>query len=162
MVGADHDDVVQEGMIGLYNAIKSFREEGLSRFRTFAELCVTRQIITAVKTATRQKHLALNQYVSLERRISDEDPESALLDLIPDEQVLDPEKVFVERQFREYMCGRVLADLSDLEASVLQCYLFGKSYQEIAKELSCGTKSIDNALQRAKRKIGVRRKVRAR
>jgi len=156
LVGADHDDVVQEGMIGLYKAIRDFRIGELSHFRAFAELCVTRQIITAIKAATRQKHLPLNQYVSLHRQCSGDDPDSTLAEMIADAQVSDPEQALVRRQFSLFLQGQAFCGLSKLESSVLQRYLAGKSYREMAEELSCRTKSIDNALQRVKKKIGER------
>lgn len=154
LVGADHEDVVQEGMIGLFKAIRDFRDDRMARFKAFAELCVTRQIITAIKTATRQKHLPLNSYVSLNRPVFDEDPEGMLMDVIPDQQATDPETVLINGEVTAYLEGEAQADLSPLEYQVLQSYLERKSYREMADELGCQTKSIDNALQRAKRKIG--------
>jgi RNA polymerase sporulation-specific sigma factor len=154
LIGADPEDVVQEGMIGLYKAIRDFRNDKLSRFRAFAELCVTRQIITAIKTATRQKHVPLNCYVSLHKRILDDDAEGTLLDVISDPRVVNPEQVVIDQQLSEYLNEEAKRDLSELESQVLQCYLDGMSYREMADELNCQTKSIDNALQRAKRKIG--------
>lgn len=154
LVGADHEDVVQEGMIGLFKAIRDFRDDRMARFKAFAELCVTRQIITAIKTATRQKHLPLNSYVSLNRPVFDEDPEGMLMDVIPDQQATDPETVLINSEVTAYLEGEAQADLSPLEYQVLQSYLERKSYKEMADELGCQTKSIDNALQRAKRKIG--------
>lgn len=154
LVGADPEDVVQEGMIGLYKAIRDYRNDKLSRFRAFAELCVTRQIITAIKTATRQKHVPLNCYVSLHKRILDDDAEGTLLDVISDPRVVNPEQVVIDQQLSEYLNEEAKRDLSELESQVLQCYLEGMSYREMADELNCQTKSIDNALQRAKRKIG--------
>ncbi|MGB9619661.1 MAG: RNA polymerase sporulation sigma factor SigH [Armatimonadota bacterium] len=156
LVGADHEDVVQEGMIGLFKAIRDFRDDRASRFKAFAELCVTRQIITAIKTATRQKHVPLNSYVSLNRPVFDEDPEGMLMDVIPDTQAIDPESVVMNREVTEYLESQAQKDLSPLEYRVLQSYLERKSYKEMADELNCQTKSIDNALQRAKRKIGDR------
>jgi RNA polymerase sporulation-specific sigma factor len=156
LVGADHDDVVQEGMIGLFKAIRDFRIGELSHFRAFAEMCVTRQIITAIKAATRQKHVPLNQYISIQRQCCGDDQDGGLSELIADAQVLDPERVFVEQQFGEFLHGRVLCGLSSLETRVLNSYLTGSSYREIAAELGCGQKAIDNALQRVKRKVGER------
>jgi RNA polymerase sporulation-specific sigma factor len=156
LVGADHEDVVQEGMIGLYKAIRDFRNDKLSRFKAFAELCVTRQIITAVKTATRQKHTPLNSYVSLHKPVFDDEAEGILMDVIPDGRATDPEKLLLNRQVSDYLDNQAKYDLSFLESEVLKSYLQGKSYREMALELNCRTKSIDNALQRAKRKIGER------
>jgi RNA polymerase sporulation-specific sigma factor len=156
LVGADHEDVVQEGMIGLFKAIRDFRDDRAARFKAFAELCVTRQIITAIKTATRQKHVPLNSYVSLNRPVFDEDPEGMLMDVIPDLQAVDPESIVMNQEVTDYLEGQAQKDLSPLEYQVLQSYLERKSYREMADELNCQTKSIDNALQRAKRKIGDR------
>lgn len=153
LVGADHEDVVQEGMIGLYKAIRDFRCDRLARFRAFAELCVTRQIITAVKTATRQKHSPLNSYVSLYYPAADAESEGSLLDCIPDERVVDPAAWLIERRDSRTLHDSVRNALSDLESKVLQRYLEGKSYREMSRELRCRTKCIDNALQRIKRKI---------
>jgi len=155
LVGADHEDVVQEGMIGLYKAIRDYRADKLARFRAFAELCVTRQIITAVKTATRQKHLPLNRYISLHRPMADSTCDGALIDILPDACVVDPEKMVMDAQAWDYL-NSADADLSTLESRVLRYYMEGMSYQEMAMLLSCRTKSVDNALQRAKRKIGER------
>jgi RNA polymerase sporulation-specific sigma factor len=156
LVGADHDDVVQEGMIGLFKAIRDFRNDRMARFKAFAELCVTRQIITAIKTATRQKHVPLNSYVSLNRPVFEEDPEGMLMDVIPDIQAVDPEQIVMNQEVNEYLQGQAQKDLSPLEFQVLHAYLERKSYREMAEEMNCQTKSIDNALQRAKRKIGDR------
>src|SRR5437588_7781786 len=155
LAGADHEDVVQEGMIGLFKAIRDFRDDRLARFRAFAELCVTRQIITAVKTATRQKHVPLNGYVSLHCPIMDSDGDGSLIDCIPDEKVIDPAKWLIEHREQRSLHETVEHALSDLESQVLQFYLQGKSYREMSRELHCRTKCIDNALQRVKRKIGV-------
>jgi len=154
LAGADHEDVVQEGMIGLYKAIRDFRSDRLSRFRAFAELCVTRQIITAVKTATRQKHIPLNRYVSLHGTPPDGESEGSLIDVIPDSCVADPEHVVVDMQAQDFFRGGEYDELSDLESRVLRWYLEGMSYREMAAMLTCRTKSVDNALQRVKGKIG--------
>ena len=154
LIGADHEDVIQEGMIGLCKAIRDFRSDRLSKFRPFAELCVTRQIITAVKTATRQKHGPLNAYVSLNRPVSPEDNDGSLMDVIPDKTSADPEAMVMVRKLPNNLHEAVRPVLSDLEGRVLKCYLDGKSYREMSVELRCHTKSIDNALQRVKRKIG--------
>ncbi len=156
LAGADHEDVIQEGMIGLYKAIRDFRTDKLSHFRAFAELCVTRQIITAVKTATRQKHVPLNRYVSLHGTPAGGESEGALIDVLPDTCVVDPERVVIGEQVVNYLTSGVHEELSALESEVLKCYLQGMSYREMAACLACHTKSVDNALQRAKRKIGQR------
>lgn len=155
VMGADHEDVIQEGMIGLYKAIRDFREDRLSKFKPFAELCVTRQIITAVKTATRQKHVPLNGYVSLNRTGGAETQDSSLLDVLPDQATGDPEEIVMQRKLPKNLHEMMQHALSDLEHCVLRCYLDGMSYREMSAELHCHTKSIDNALQRVKRKIGI-------
>ncbi len=153
LIGADREDIIQEGMIGLYKAIRDFRSDKLTSFKAFAELCVTRQIITAIKTATRQKHIPLNSYVSLNRPIYDEDSDRTLLDIMPSDQVLDPEEVVISAEEIGRMEEQITEILSELEWQVLNCYLDGKSYVEIADELQRHVKSVDNALQRVKRKL---------
>lgn len=153
LIGADREDIIQEGMIGLYKAIRDFRDEKLSSFRAFAELCVTRQIITAIKTATRQKHIPLNSYVSLNKPIYDEDSDRTLLDILSGTAVSDPEELMINREEFLAIEGKMEQILSDLEWKVLMSYLDGKSYQEIAVDLNRHVKSIDNALQRVKRKL---------
>ncbi|MCL6521276.1 MAG: RNA polymerase sporulation sigma factor SigH [Firmicutes bacterium] len=153
LVGADREDIIQEGMIGLYKAIRDFREDKLASFRAFAELCVTRQIITAIKTATRQKHIPLNSYVSLNKPIYDEDSDRTLLDVIAGVKVSDPEELIISREEFGDIEAKMGEILSDLEWQVLMAYLDGKSYQEIADELDRHVKSVDNALQRVKRKL---------
>lgn len=153
LVGADREDIIQEGMIGLYKAIRDFRSDRLSSFRAFAELCITRQMITAIKTATRQKHVPLNSYVSLNRPIYDEDSERTLLDVLSGTKVTDPEELMINKEDFSNIEQKMGEILSDLEWKVLTSYLDGKSYQEIAQELERHVKSIDNALQRVKRKL---------
>jgi RNA polymerase sporulation-specific sigma factor len=153
LIGADREDIIQEGMIGLYKAIRDFRSDKLSSFRAFAELCITRQIITAIKTATRQKHIPLNSYVSLNKPIYDEDSDRTLLDVISGSKITDPEELIINREEFGDIEEKMGEILSDLEWKVLMAYLDGKSYQEIAGELSRHVKSIDNALQRVKRKL---------
>ncbi|MBM7853809.1 RNA polymerase sporulation-specific sigma factor [Desulfohalotomaculum tongense] len=153
LIGADREDIIQEGMIGLYKAIRDFRMDKLSSFRAFAELCITRQIITAIKTATRQKHIPLNSYVSLNKPIYDEDSDRTLLDVISGSKITDPEELIVSREEFDDIEEKMGEILSSLEWKVLMSYLEGKSYQEIAAELNRHVKSIDNALQRVKRKI---------
>jgi RNA polymerase sporulation-specific sigma factor len=154
LIGADHEDIVQEGMIGLFKAIRDFRDDRLLPFRAFAELCISRQIFTAIKAATRQKHIPLNQYVSLHASLFDGESDRTLLDTLAESDTSDPEAVVMTQQFSDDLKRRIRRDLSDLESAVLKKHLEGKSYQEIAGELARGVKSIDNALQRAKRKIG--------
>ncbi len=153
LIGADRVDIIQEGMIGLYKAIRDFRCDRLSSFRAFAELCVTRQIITAIKTATRQKHIPLNSYVSLNKPIYDEDSDRTLLDVISGTKITDPEELIISREEFDHIEEKMGQILSSLEWKVLMYYLEGKSYQEIAIDLNRHVKSIDNALQRVKRKL---------
>ncbi|MDI9484838.1 MAG: RNA polymerase sporulation sigma factor SigH [Bacillota bacterium] len=153
LIGADREDIIQEGMIGLYKAIRDFRPDKLASFRAFAELCITRQIITAIKTATRQKHIPLNSYVSLNKPIYDEESDRTLLDVISGSKVTDPEELVISREEFVDIESKMVEFLSELEWQVLMFYLEGKSYQEIADELGRHVKSIDNALQRVKRKL---------
>lgn len=153
LVGADHEDIVQEGMIGLYKAIRDYRPDKLSSFRAFAELCITRQIITAIKTATRQKHIPLNNYVSLNKPLYDEESDRTLLDVIIEGRTSDPEEMIINMENVGNIRTKINEVLSGLEQEVLNAYLDGKSYQEIAELLGRHVKSIDNALQRVKRKL---------
>lgn len=153
LIGADREDIIQEGMIGLYKAIRDYRPDKLTSFRAFAELCITRQIITAIKTATRQKHIPLNSYVSLNKPIYDEESDRTLLDIISGHKVTDPEELVICREELLSMEDKIGEILSDLELDVLMLYLQGRSYQEIAVDLKRHVKSIDNALQRVKRKL---------
>lgn len=153
LIGADREDIVQEGMIGLYKSIRDFRGDKLSSFKAFAELCITRQIITAIKTATRQKHIPLNSYVSLDKPIYDEDSDRTLLDVICTVRVADPEELIINQEEFDDIEDKMSELLSDLERQVLMLYLDGRSYQEIAVDLARHVKSIDNALQRVKRKL---------
>ena len=153
LIGAAHEDIVQEGMIGLYKAIRDFKPEKLSSFRAFAELCITRQIITAIKTATRQKHIPLNSYVSLNKPIYDDESDRTLLDVITEGRVANPEDMLISQEDVGLIEDKIGQMLSSLEREVLSAYLDGKSYQEIAQELDRHVKSIDNALQRVKRKL---------
>ena len=153
LIGADHEDIVQEGMIGLFKSIRDYQPEKLASFRAFAELCITRQIITAIKTATRQKHVPLNSYVSLNKPIYDEESDRTLMDVIVERRAQNPEELIIGREDIDAIRGRVDQVLSGLEQDVLNAYLDGKSYQEIADKLGRHVKSIDNALQRVKRKL---------
>lgn len=153
LIGADREDIVQEGMIGLYKAIRDFKGDKLTSFKAFAELCITRQIITAIKTATRQKHIPLNSYVSLDKPIYDEDSDRTLLDVICGTRVSDPEELIINQEEFVGLEYKMSEILSDLERQVLMLYLDGRSYQEIAVDLDRHVKSIDNALQRVKRKL---------
>ncbi|MBU5455697.1 RNA polymerase sporulation sigma factor SigH [Caproiciproducens sp. MSJ-32] len=153
LIGADKEDIYQEGMIGLYKAIRDFNPEKLTSFKAFAELCITRQIITAIKTATRQKHIPLNTYVSLNKPIYEEESDRTLIDVLSELKITDPEELIIGKEQIKYIENEMSKVLSDLEMEVLQSYLDGKSYQEIASDLDRQAKSIDNALQRVKRKL---------
>ncbi|XKF64135.1 RNA polymerase sporulation sigma factor SigH [Virgibacillus necropolis] len=153
LIGADKEDIVQEGMIGLYKAIRDFDSDKLSSFKAFAELCITRQIITAVKTSTRQKHIPLNSYVSLDKPVYDEESDRTLLDIIAGSRAIDPQELLVNREKFADMESKLSELLSELEKKSLHLYLDGQSYQEISVELKRHVKSIDNALQRVKRKF---------
>ena len=152
LIGADHEDIVQEGMIGLYKAIRDFQPDRLASFRSFAELCVKRQIITAIKAATRQKHVPLNSYVSLNKPLYDEESDRPLLDVI-EGRVTNPEDLYISQEDLAGIQSQIDELLSDLERQVLEAFMDGKSYQEIAELLGRHVKSIDNALQRVKRKL---------
>lgn len=153
LIGADKEDIIQEGMIGLYKAIRDYKGEKLTSFKAFAELCITRQIITAIKTATRQKHIPLNSYISLDKPIYDEDSDRTLMDVVSGAKPTDPEALIIHREEFSKIEGKMAELLSDLERQVLSLYLDGQSYQEISEELDRHVKSIDNALQRVKRKL---------
>lgn len=153
LIGADHEDIVQEGMIGLYKAVRDFNGDKLASFKAFAELCITRQIITAIKTATRQKHIPLNSYVSLDKPIYDEESDRTLMDVICGNKVTDPEALLINQEEFSYIEGKMSEILSELERQVLMLYLDGRTYQEISIDLKRHVKSIDNALQRVKRKL---------
>ncbi|MBE5786709.1 MAG: RNA polymerase sporulation sigma factor SigH [Clostridiales bacterium] len=152
LIGADHEDIVQEGMIGLYKSIRDFQPDRLASFRSFAELCVKRQIITAIKAATRQKHVPLNSYVSLNKPLYDEESDRTLLDVI-EGRVTNPEDLYISQEDLSRIQKQINEILSDLERQVLSAFLDGKTYQEISEMLGRHVKSIDNALQRVKRKL---------
>ena len=156
LAGGDSDDLIQEGLIGLYKAIRDYRSDRESSFRNFAELCITRQIITAVKTATRNKHSPLNHYVSFSSPAgTTADEEAPTLDeLIPGSPVNDPAMRVVSSEELRSLVGCLSTSLSQLESSVLALYLDGRSYEQIGGRLGCDTKTVDNALQRVKRKVG--------
>jgi len=154
LVGADRDDIIQEGMIGLYKAIRDYSREKQASFRGFAEMCVTRQIITAIKTATRQKHGPLNSYVSFSKPLGGEDdPDRVLIDVLRTPHVPDPAEMVISHEEMLSIKLAFTEILSDLEAEVLHLYVDGKSYQEIAVILKQRVKAVDNALQRVKRKV---------
>ena len=162
LVGGDSEDLIQEGLVGLYKAIRDFRSDRESSFRNFAELCITRQIITAVKTATRNKHTPLNQYVSFSASpASAPEGEPTLDEVIPGPSVNDPANQVISSEELQALVACLSTALSDLESRVLALYLDGRSYEEIGGRLGCDTKTVDNALQRVKRKVGVHLRARA-
>jgi len=152
LIGADKEDIVQEGMIGLFKAIRDFKDDKLVSFKSFAEICVTRQIITAIKAATRQKHMPLNSYVSLNKPVFEDDGERTLIETINHDSVSDPELLFISKEEVSRIEDKIHEVLSPFEMDVLYAYLQGKSYQEIAAILHKEVKSVDNALQRVKKK----------
>jgi RNA polymerase sporulation-specific sigma factor len=156
LAGGDSDDLIQEGLVGLYKAVRDFRSDRESSFRNFAELCITRQIITAVKTATRNKHSPLNHYVSFSAPAGGSDDDAPTLDeLIAGPAVQDPASHAVSSEELRSLVSCLSTTLSELESHVLSLYLDGYSYEQIGERLECDTKTVDNALQRVKRKVGV-------
>src|SRR5438876_10150765 len=155
LAGGDSEDLIQEGLIGLYKAVRDFRPDKETSFRSFAELCVTRQIITAIKTATRYKHAPLNTYVSFSHTPAGQDSDSdvTLGDALPGSHVHDPAICVISTEELQSLVGCLGTTLSSLESSALRLYLEGSSYEDMAESLDCDTKTIDNALQRVKRKI---------
>jgi RNA polymerase sporulation-specific sigma factor len=155
LAGGDSEDLIQEGLIGLYKAVRDFRTDKETSFRSFAELCVTRQIITAIKTATRFKHQPLNQYVSFSHTPAgqDTDGECTLGDALPGSHVDEPSVVVISSEELQSLVFTLGTGLSKLESEALRLYLEGSSYEDMADELGCDTKTIDNALQRVKRKV---------
>ena len=153
LIGADREDIIQEGMIGLYKAIRDYRYDRQTSFHSFAEICVTRQIITAIKTATRQKHMPLNSYVSLNKPVYEEESERTLSDVITQGKAGNPEDLFIDQEDFLDIESTMQRILSPLEQDVVNLYLEGKSYVEIAQQLDRHVKSVDNALQRVKRKL---------
>jgi len=154
LAGGESDDLNQEGLIGLYKAVRDFRADKETSFRSFAELCITRQIITAIKTATRFKHAPLNTYVSFSQTPAGQDEgECTLGDALPGPGVDDPAVCVISTQELQSLVFCLGTGLSPLESDALRLYLEGNSYEEMAEELGCDTKTIDNALQRVKRKV---------
>ena len=153
LIGADKEDIYQEGMIGFYKAIRDFKPDKFTSFKAFAEICVTRQIITAIKTATRQKHIPLNTYVSLNKPIYEDESDRTLIDVLSSIAISDPEELIISQEQLKFIEEEIAKVLSEMELEVLTSYLDGKSYQEIASDLDRHEKSIDNALQRVKRKL---------
>lgn len=154
LIGADREDIVQEGMIGLFKAMRDYQPDKVTSFKSFAELCIKRQIITAIKTATRQKHIPLNSYVSLNKPVFDDDSDRTLYDVMSNNsKELNPEHLIIKREELSHIEEKMGEVLSDLEWKVLNAYLEGKSYQEISVEMNKHVKSVDNALQRVKKKL---------
>jgi RNA polymerase sporulation-specific sigma factor len=163
LAGGESEDLIQEGLIGLWKAVRDFRPDKETSFRSFAELCVTRQIITAIKSATRYKHQALNNYVSFSHTPAGQDPDSdcTLGDALPGSLVDEPSVQVISTEELQSLVFCLGGGLSKLEANALRLYLEGNSYEQMAEELGCDTKTIDNALQRVKRKIVTHRQSRA-
>jgi RNA polymerase sporulation-specific sigma factor len=156
LIGGDADDLIQEGLVGLYKAVRDYRSDRESSFRNFAELCITRQIITAVKTSTRNKHTPLNQYVSFSQTPASAggDGEPTLDEVLPGPTAHDPVNQVISSEELHSLVACLSSVLSELESSVLSLYLDGHSYEAVAERLACDTKTVDNALQRVKRKVG--------
>src|ERR671933_2798289 len=156
LIGGDADDLIQEGLVGLYRAVRDYRSDRESSFRNFAELCITRQIITAVKTSTRNKHAPLNEYVSFAQTPAagggDGDP--TLDEMLPGPEAHDPVNQVISTEELRSLVACLSSVLSELESSVLSLYRDGHSYERVAERLECDTKTVDNALQRVKRKVG--------
>lgn len=153
LIGADKEDIIQEGMIGFYKAIRDYNAGKEVSFRVFAKLCVTRQMITAIKTATRQKHIPLNSYISLNKPMFNEENDKTLLDILEGKKITNPEDLMISKEEISNIESKIKEHLSKLEILVLNSYLQGKSYVEISEEIKKSIKSIDNALQRVKRKL---------
>ncbi|MBU6363096.1 MAG: RNA polymerase sporulation sigma factor SigH [Acidobacteria bacterium] len=160
LAGGDSEDLIQEGLIGLFKAVRDYRPEREASFRSFAELCVTRQIITAIKTAARNKHTPLNTYVSFSNTRAGSEQETTLADVLPDDPVTDPVNQAISTEELQSLVECLGKVLSPLESQVLAMYLEGRSYEEVAERLECNPKSVDNALQRVKRKVEVHLKER--
>lgn len=155
LIGADSEDIIQEGMIGLYKAVRDYNGEKNASFRSFAELCVNRQMITAIKAATRQKHQPLNSYISLNKPVYEEESEQTYMDMLQSSSsaLLNPEVLLIGQENRNFLENQMMKNLSSFETRVLALYLQGRSYFEIAHALQKPEKSIDNALQRVKKKL---------
>jgi len=156
LAGGDAEDLIQEGMVGLYKAVRDFREDREASFRSFAELCITRQIITAIKAATRKKHAPLNSYISFNRSVNEGETERPLIDVLTSTRISDPEEVLIGKENWSAVADSIEHSLSKLEHNALGLYLYGYSYQQIADALVVTTKSVDNAIQRVKKKLEAR------
>lgn len=153
LIGADREDIIQEGMIGLYKAVRDFKPDKLVSFSAFADLCATRQIVTAIKSATRQKHIPLNNYVSLNKPFYEDESEKTLIDFLSENLISDPEQIVINQESYEQIHKKINELLSGFEQDVLDLYLQGISYSDISERLGRPVKSVDNALQRIKRKL---------
>lgn len=154
LIGASKDDVIQEGMIGLFKAIRDYNPNKEASFYSFADLCVTRQMISAVKASTRQKHMPLNSYISLNKPIFEEDNDRTnMLDVMPTNKIVDPEEVLIGEESRHIIEEQISIRLSKMEKEILNLYVDGHNYVEIAGMTGRTIKSIDNALQRIKKKV---------
>ena len=158
LIGADREDIIQEGMIGLYKAVVDYQFDKNASFRSFAELCITRQIISAIKAATRKKHIPLNTYISFNRSVYEGETERPLIDVLTSTRISDPEEVLIGRENYAAVADSIEHSLSRLERDTLGLYLYGYSYQQIADHLQVTSKSVDNAIQRVKKKLEARLK----
>lgn len=152
IIGAEKEDIIQEGMIGLYKAVKCFDNEKQNSFKTFANLCIERQLITAIKTSTRQKHIALNSYLSLNMSAYDDDEDTSLIDIFNSNTVEDPLDTITKKEYYKFVETKIDKTLSDFEKQVLQRFAAGDSYIKIAEKLDAPVKSVDNAIQRIRKK----------
>ena len=152
MIGAEKEDIVQEGLIGLFKAVKSYNPEKQNSFKTFANLCIERQLITAIKSSNRQKHMPLNSYLSLNTAAYEEDEDSSLLEVFDAHQMEDPLDTITKKEYYQTVENAIDKSLSDFEKQVLNCYIQGESYVQIAEKLDTPVKSIDNAIQRIRKK----------
>lgn len=152
MCGAEKEDIFQEGMIGLFKAIKSFKEEKQNAFKSFANLCIERQLITAIKTSNRQKHQPLNSYISLNTAAYEEDEDTSVIDVFDSNTIEDPLDMITKREYYHLVESRINTSLSDFEKQVLHRYAQGESYVKIAEKLDTPVKSVDNAIQRIRKK----------
>ena len=153
MTGGDREDIIQEGMIGLYKAVRDYDLDKKTSFKSFADLCITRQIITAIKSSMRQKHIPLNSYISLDRPMFDDESDFALIDVLPETKIKNPEQMLIHQEDFQWIELKIRQELSDLEKNALTLYLDGQTYQQISSILNRHVKSIDNALQRVKKKL---------
>ena len=152
MIGSEREDIVQEGLIGLYKAVKSYSPDKQNSFKTFANMCIERQLITAIKSSNRQKHMPLNTYLSLNTKAYEDDEESNILDIFDSHQVEDPLETIAKQEYYKSVEKAIDESLSDFEKQVLDRYIKGESYNQIAEKLDTPVKSVDNAIQRIRKK----------